>query len=394
MVQDFSKNREVYFQDEIKSAHWSKLQIAMHPSVCWYRYSLDSPPERIVLTHLSDNVAHTAHMVQYITEHTIELIKAKYPELKYVEIFSDGCISQYKGKVAWSHLKNMPLVTRNYFCSEHGKADSDLETGLLNQSVNLAILSRQAVITNAVDLFNYCNSFLQTESRRYHLILDNHLAPIIDHFDVSTCGTLPGTRKVHQIMSAASIVAPTRKSKDTVLLVRPYACFCENCLIYKFEECKYQQHTGGGFVEVWQKKGKYQPQWESSKTSEKDTLNSEEPEGELMQPQTLTKEPITTPLPVLIAAGDFVIVKQETQKGRTLRYLATVCNASVACDDGVERVEVRYLKQQSGTTFTMSDFKNDVDKLVLKSEIILKMPIPSVDMRQRYVFPGEISVDG
>ena len=133
----------MYFQDEIKSAHWSKLQIAMHPSVCWYRYSLDSPPERIVLTHLSDNVAHTAHMVQYITLHTIELMKAKYPELKSVQCWSDGCCSQYKGQVPWAWLKLLSIVTRNYFCSEHGKADSDLETGLLNQSVNLAIESFQ-----------------------------------------------------------------------------------------------------------------------------------------------------------------------------------------------------------------------------------------------------------
>ena len=37
MVQDFAKNRDIIFQDEIKSNYWSNLQVTMHPSVLYYR---------------------------------------------------------------------------------------------------------------------------------------------------------------------------------------------------------------------------------------------------------------------------------------------------------------------------------------------------------------------
>ena len=33
IVQDFSKNRDVVYQDEIKSNYWTKFQVTMHPVV-------------------------------------------------------------------------------------------------------------------------------------------------------------------------------------------------------------------------------------------------------------------------------------------------------------------------------------------------------------------------
>lgn len=35
MVMDFAQNRKVYFQDEIKSAHFAQRQITMHPIVVY-----------------------------------------------------------------------------------------------------------------------------------------------------------------------------------------------------------------------------------------------------------------------------------------------------------------------------------------------------------------------
>ena len=33
MVQDFAKNRDIIYQDEIKSNYWTKFQVTMHPVV-------------------------------------------------------------------------------------------------------------------------------------------------------------------------------------------------------------------------------------------------------------------------------------------------------------------------------------------------------------------------
>ena len=67
IVQDFSKNREVVYQDEIKSNYWTRKQITVHPAVLFYRLEEDGPIQRLVITHISDITDHTAHLVHYMT---------------------------------------------------------------------------------------------------------------------------------------------------------------------------------------------------------------------------------------------------------------------------------------------------------------------------------------
>ena len=55
MVQDFAKNRDIIFQDEIKSNFWSKKQVTLHPSVLFYKLTDEQEePNKLVITHLSD----------------------------------------------------------------------------------------------------------------------------------------------------------------------------------------------------------------------------------------------------------------------------------------------------------------------------------------------------
>ena len=48
IIMDFSRNRDVLYQDEIKSSYWTRKQITM---------------QRLVITHLSDITKHDAHFV-------------------------------------------------------------------------------------------------------------------------------------------------------------------------------------------------------------------------------------------------------------------------------------------------------------------------------------------
>ena len=136
IIMDFSRNRDVLYQFEIKSSYWTRKQITMHPSVIYF-LDHDGLWKRLVITHLSDITKHDAHFVQYVTNDCIEYITQNFPEFQWhkVIIWSDGCAAQYKGKISFWYLNklkaNFPKmeIQRNYFGSEHGKGESDSETG-------------------------------------------------------------------------------------------------------------------------------------------------------------------------------------------------------------------------------------------------------------------------
>ena len=122
IVQDFSKNRQIVHQDEIKSQYFAKKSVTMHPSVCFVKLSQQEPPKRIVISHLSDIKDHDAHMVNHITKDTIKILRDVFQiELTRIYIWSDGCSSQYKGKYSFNYLSFMKNIERHFFGSEHGK---------------------------------------------------------------------------------------------------------------------------------------------------------------------------------------------------------------------------------------------------------------------------------
>ena len=104
MVQDFAKNRDIVFQDEIKSNYWTKKQVTLHPSVLFFKLTDEQEePCKLVITHLSDIKNHDAHMVHFITKECISILQQKYPNINWEKfiVWSDGCTSQYKGKHAF-----------------------------------------------------------------------------------------------------------------------------------------------------------------------------------------------------------------------------------------------------------------------------------------------------
>ena len=93
----------------------------------------------------------------------MSILEEKFPgKFSKCYLWSDGCTAQYKGKNTFFHLsKPDSLFTceRHYYGSEHGKGDSDLETALINKKLNVAIRSRQVIVTDAADMFNFLSSY-------------------------------------------------------------------------------------------------------------------------------------------------------------------------------------------------------------------------------------------
>ena len=152
IVQDFAKNRDISYQDEIKANYWIKKQVTMHPTVLFYRLVENGIIHRLVITHLSDITNHDAHMVHYMTLDCMEILNKKHPEIKFTNFFvwSDGCASQYKGCISFYYMNKFPIgvaVERNFFASEHGKGPSDSETGLISLKLSIAIKSRKVIIS-------------------------------------------------------------------------------------------------------------------------------------------------------------------------------------------------------------------------------------------------------
>ena len=93
MVQDFGENRKAAYAAEIKSAHFGKGQITVHPVVCYYRSGDHIVRDSVVF--LSDYTTHDHEAVRAFTDHTICLLNKKML-IKKITMWSDGAASQYK----------------------------------------------------------------------------------------------------------------------------------------------------------------------------------------------------------------------------------------------------------------------------------------------------------
>ena len=94
MIQDFGENRKAAYSAEIKSAHFGKNQITVHPVVIYYRQA--STVIRELHMFLSDDIKHDHHAVNQFTRLSIQMLLAKGINIKLLTLWSDGCASQYK----------------------------------------------------------------------------------------------------------------------------------------------------------------------------------------------------------------------------------------------------------------------------------------------------------
>ena len=93
MVQDFGENRKASYREEIKSAHFGKAQITVHPVVCYFRIGDEVVRESHIF--MSDDIKHDHGAVNEFTLRSLDLIRQKI-SVKKLTMWSDGAGSQYK----------------------------------------------------------------------------------------------------------------------------------------------------------------------------------------------------------------------------------------------------------------------------------------------------------
>ena len=245
MVQDFSQNRKILHQNEIKSAHWSQKQVSMHPTVLFYKTEDDQDVKKMVITHLSDIANHDAHLVHYMTKDCIDTLSKMHTDVKWNNIYlwSDGCASQYKGKHSFFYLDQYGTnIQRNFFGSEHGKGESDAQTGVFSKQLSDAVKSENYTFKNAQGMCDFLSSVNDVDCRKFVLVNENDLKSTYQRFENVKVSTLSGkcTRSLHQIKPS---------DEKGVLLTQRFSCFCYQCLTGMYDQCLYKDYTLGNFID-------------------------------------------------------------------------------------------------------------------------------------------------
>ncbi|KAK3762158.1 hypothetical protein RRG08_024963 [Elysia crispata] len=241
---DFAENYLCKYQQEVQSAHWSYRQVTVHPCVFFYRCPKQSC-HHIVTDYkvfLTDDLKHDAHVVKFILHKCLTYLASK--KIVAVQIFSDGCSSQYKSKLPFLHLQELQImhpslkICRHYFGSNHGKSLCDSSGGTVKNCASAAVKNGQAIIQSSKDMFEFCNDYLSISPPINGC---QHLVRSFVHFDAVKRPTngcelkaLKGTRDFH-------CIRPTGAGLD----VRALSCFCSVCLVNEEGVCENEEFVLG-----------------------------------------------------------------------------------------------------------------------------------------------------
>nr|XP_022298154.1 uncharacterized protein LOC111107308 isoform X2 [Crassostrea virginica] len=224
LVMDFGKNRTVRYQDEPKSIYYTANQITIHPVVIYFHSKeISNLIVRKSVVFLSDDINHDHNAVDHFFELAVSHISDLKIKFTKLIVFSDGCASQYKGKGSFADLSLKKCrIERNYFGSDHGKSECDGEVGSLNRSVDMAIVGRKAIVSDAKDLYSWCMENLCLDEPGSKRTFIHVKKGEIDRARNSTnVKTLQGSRKLHQFFNIPS--CPYK------LLVKKLSCYCLRC---------------------------------------------------------------------------------------------------------------------------------------------------------------------
>ena len=230
-VIDFAKNRSTLYESEVKSSFFNPTQITMHPIITFY----NSPAGlvRHSITIFSNDHTHDAHAVNHYIKLSLAQIRQAMPEKFTTQvIFSDGCAAQYKCNKTFGDIgTTQHKLIRSWFGSEHGKGESDGETGIINRELDNAICAKRVIINNANDAHTYCNKNfrLNSELSKREFIYVNEGDIIRDRRYIEV-KSVPKTRQIHQAFNT--------DTDPYVIYKRHLSCFCVGCMSNTTGECR------------------------------------------------------------------------------------------------------------------------------------------------------------
>ena len=245
---DFAENYLCKFQNEVQSAHRSYRQVTLHPCVFFYRCG--KPGCKKVINHysifLSDDLKHDSFFTRLVFDKVCSFAESK--DFFLLQIFSDGCSSQYKSRLPFLHLTQLQAdhpkvrIRRHYFGAGHGKSLCDSAGGTIKNCASRAVASGKASIQSAQDLYNFCLRDLSISLSGH--CADDHIVCTFeliktdevkrDGISVEDLKCVKGTQSIHCVVPSGS---------EGSLCVRLLSCTCPVCLVGEEGECENKSMT-------------------------------------------------------------------------------------------------------------------------------------------------------
>ena len=240
-IYDFTQNYSTVLQNEIKSAHYCKAQITLHPILC-YIFNENNELTRESVVILSDDINHDYWAVDAFRRKLICHLHSKNVKISHLIEGCDGAGKQYKSVFAFHNLASASaelgiLITRYFFGSEHGKGESDGESGLVKSKVAEYALRPNSNVQNASDIKRFGDEHLTKNSisklkkradeviaeRSFHVVNQIYRPAQRDELE-----TIKRSMKFHAIASC---------NQKGCIMSRNLACFCNACVKDEKEKC-------------------------------------------------------------------------------------------------------------------------------------------------------------
>ena len=165
VILDFAENYEYIIQHEVQSYHWSKDRCTIHPVSIYLKENNQLVTKS--LCFMSDDLQHDTCFVYEVLRRMTTFCQQKYPQLKAIEYFSDGCAGQYKN---YKNFMNLCLhqqdlnmsATWSFFATSHGKGPCDGIGGTVKRLARLESLRREKDFLNTFDrLYKFCEENIE-----------------------------------------------------------------------------------------------------------------------------------------------------------------------------------------------------------------------------------------
>jgi len=206
---DFAENYTCQHQDEVQAAHWSQQQVTLFTVAIWTK---DSDDNTKCSSHVivSDDLDHDKKSVTVFMDIVVNnFVKKNFPQVKVVDIFSDGPTSQFKNRYMagfYHTLQRKGLKIKwHFFATSHGKGVVDGLGGTVKRMVWTAVSTRK--VANVQDAKSFANVAAQfCKSINIQLCLKKDIDELGSGLVLDKCfqkaTAIPGISKVHCIAPA------------------------------------------------------------------------------------------------------------------------------------------------------------------------------------------------
>ena len=129
-VEDFAENWRSKHQDEIQAAHYSYNQATLLTKVSHFHCPECGEAMKESAVFISEDLKHDSHFVHECHKMYNEHLHKNKVDIAREVVFSDGCASQFKGKLSFHYLTQSKSdlghhQERAFFGTRHGKSECD-----------------------------------------------------------------------------------------------------------------------------------------------------------------------------------------------------------------------------------------------------------------------------